>query len=78
MKAFVSISSGLWTGLIAGVVVEFYSSYNYQSVHELSENSQEGAATNQITAMALGFFSAAMLSFSVTFSLYSAYVTADV
>lgn len=49
---------GLWSGLIIGLITEYYTSHSYKPVRELADACQTGAATNIIYGIALGNLSA--------------------
>lgn len=55
--AFVCTASGLWSGLIIGIVTEYYTSNAYFPVQEVAESCRTGAATNIIFGLSLGFYS---------------------
>lgn len=55
--AFFCTISGLWSGLIIGIVTEYYTSNSYRPVQELAESCRTGAATNIIYGLSLGFYS---------------------
>lgn len=55
--AFICTASGLWSGLLIGIVTEYYTSNSYQPVQEVAESCRTGAATNIIFGLALGFYS---------------------
>merc|ERR1712226_1297124 len=53
----VSIMLGLWSGLIIGLVTEYYTSHSYVPVREISETQKQSAATGIIYGLALGYLS---------------------
>jgi len=52
-----SIILGLWSGLVIGVVTEYYTSHSYQPVREIAETQKQSAATGIIYGLALGYLS---------------------
>jgi H+-translocating diphosphatase len=56
--AWVCCLFGLWSGLIIGLITEYYTSHSYKPVRELADACQTGAATNIIYGIALGNLSA--------------------
>merc|ERR1712216_1078768 len=52
-----SISLGLWSGLIIGYMTEYYTSHSYVPVREISETQKVSAATGIIYGLALGYLS---------------------
>merc|ERR1712113_887318 len=52
-----SVSLGLWSGLIIGIVTEYYTSHSYQPVREIAETQKISAATGIIYGLALGYLS---------------------
>mmetsp|Transcript_23354 Transcript_23354/g.25874 ORF Transcript_23354/g.25874 Transcript_23354/m.25874 type:complete len:736 (+) Transcript_23354:1-2208(+) len=57
MHAFICTACGLWSGLLIGLVTEYYTSNSYGPVQEVAESCKTGAATNIIYGLALGFHS---------------------
>ena len=55
--AFYCTATGLWSGLIIGIVTEYYTSNSYKPVQEVAESCRTGAATNIIYGLSLGFYS---------------------
>ncbi|CAI2387699.1 unnamed protein product [Moneuplotes crassus] len=55
--AFICTATGLWSGLIIGIVTEYYTSNAYSPVQEVAESCKTGAAPNIIFGLALGFYS---------------------
>lgn len=45
---------GLWSGLIIGLVTEYYTSHSFTPVREVARSCETGAATNVIYGLALG------------------------
>jgi len=54
-QVFVSGACGLWTGLAIGYITEYYTSYSYKPVQQVSNSCETGAATNIIYGLALGY-----------------------
>merc|ERR1719223_1128447 len=52
-----SICMGLWSGLIIGVITEYYTSHSYKPVREIAETQKQSAATGIIYGLALGYLS---------------------
>jgi len=52
---FVSGACGLWSGLAIGLITEYYTSYSWRPVQEVSRACETGAATNIIYGLALGY-----------------------
>merc|ERR1719473_470448 len=52
-----SISMGLWSGLVIGYMTEYYTSHSYVPVREISETQKVSAATGIIYGLALGYLS---------------------
>jgi inorganic pyrophosphatase len=48
---------GLWTGLIIGLVTEYYTSHSYRPVRDLAGSQIQSAATGIIFGLALGYLS---------------------
>ena len=55
IQVYYSYLSGLLAGLVIGVLTEYYTSYSFKPVRELSGSCKTGAATNIIFGVALGF-----------------------
>merc|ERR1719453_2795902 len=54
-KAFMCVGFGLWGGCLIGFVTEYYTSFSYRPVQEVSESCRTGAATNIIYGLATGY-----------------------
>merc|ERR1719311_1112160 len=52
-----SISLGLWSGLIIGYITEYYTSHSYTPVREIAETQKQSAAAGIIYGLALGYLS---------------------
>ena len=78
-KAFVCTALGLWSGLIIGMITEYYTSTNYKPVQKVANSSASGAAPNIILGLALGYRSTMIpvlcigVSIFVSFSLANMY-----
>jgi len=55
--AWICTLCGLWSGLIIGLITEYYTSYSFKPVREVARSCETGAATNIIYGMALGHLS---------------------
>merc|ERR1712056_51262 len=53
----VSITLGLWSGLIIGFITEYNTSHSYEPVREIAETQKQSAATGIIYGLALGYLS---------------------
>jgi H(+)-translocating pyrophosphatase len=51
----ISTMSGLWGGLLIGLVTEYYTSHSYAPVKQVAESSKTGSATNIIYGLSLGY-----------------------
>jgi inorganic pyrophosphatase len=54
-KSYICCITGLIGGLFIGFVTEYYTSYNYKPVQEVSESCKTGTATNIIYGLSLGY-----------------------
>jgi K(+)-stimulated pyrophosphate-energized sodium pump len=52
---FICLATGLWAGLLIGVVTEYFTSHTYSPVRKVAEASETGAASNIIFGLALGY-----------------------
>ncbi len=59
---YASFAAGLVSGLLIGVLTEFYTSHAYKPTREVAEASTTGSATNIIYGIALGYNSAVLPS----------------
>jgi len=54
-QAVIPVLCGLWSGLAIGFVTEYYTSFSYNPVREVSNSQQTSAATGIIYGLALGY-----------------------
>ena len=75
-EAYTCIILGLWSGLIIGLVTEYYTSKDNAPTRELAEACRHGAAPNIINGLALGYLSCVVpifcLAITVLVSFYLA------
>ncbi len=55
-----SLFAGLISGMLIGLVTEYYTSHRYKPVREVADASQTGAATNIIYGLSLGYNSSVL------------------
>lgn len=55
--AIICLLIGLWSGLIIGLVTEYYTSHSYSPVRDLAGSQLQSAATGIIFGLALGYLS---------------------
>ncbi|HET9238469.1 MAG TPA: V-type H(+)-translocating pyrophosphatase [Oligoflexus sp.] len=72
----VSLLSGLWAGLLIGIVTEFYTSHAYKPVREVADASQSGPATNIIYGLALGYKSSVIPVIAIAITVYVSWTLA--
>merc|ERR1719262_2085450 len=63
------ILAGLWSGLVIGVVTEYYTSHTYRPTREISESQEVSAATGIIFGLALGYKSCIVPTFCLAFTI---------
>lgn len=68
MGVYISLAAGLISGMLIGLITEYYTSHRYKPVREVADASQTGAATNIIYGLSLGYNSSVlpMLLIAVT------------
>jgi len=69
-----SITLGLWSGLIIGLVTEYYTSYSYRPVQGIAATQKTSAATGIILGLALGYESAIIPTVLLTGSILVAHI----
>merc|ERR1712078_685014 len=70
------ILAGLWSGLIIGVVTEYYASHTYRPTREISESQEVSAATGIIFGLALGYKSCIVPTFCLAFTICLSHICA--
>eukprot|EP00218_Dolichomastix_sp_CCMP3274_P009160 CAMPEP_0170142776 /NCGR_PEP_ID=MMETSP0033_2-20121228/8449_1 /TAXON_ID=195969 /ORGANISM="Dolichomastix tenuilepis, Strain CCMP3274" /LENGTH=760 /DNA_ID=CAMNT_0010379149 /DNA_START=11 /DNA_END=2293 /DNA_ORIENTATION=+ len=70
---FICVLSGLFAGLLIGIVTEYYTSNRYAEVQEVARSCRTGAATNIIFGLALGYKSAIIPVFALAVTIYISY-----
>jgi len=70
IQIFVCICCGLWSGLIIGLITEYYTSSAYKPVQDLAESCRTGPATNIIYGLALGYLSNIIPVFCIAITIY--------
>jgi len=73
LKAFFCVGFGLWGGCAIGFITEYYTSFSYAPVQEVSNSCRTGAATNIIYGLALGYKSAILPVFILAFIVFGAH-----
>jgi len=76
LKIFYCVGSGLWSGLLIGLVTEYYTSHSYTPVREVADSCRTGAATNIIFGLALGYKSCIIPVLAIACTIYIAFSTA--
>lgn len=69
-RAFTCVLTGLISGCIIGFVTEYYTSYSYHPVQEVSDSTRTGAATNIIYGLALGYMSTIIPVICISITVY--------
>jgi len=77
MDAFWCVIVGLWSGLVIGLVTEYYTSNSYEPVKKLTDACQMGEATNIIRGLALGYLSNVIPIFALGITIYVSFSLAD-
>ena len=72
-NAAIAITAGLVVGLLIGFITEVYTSGDYQSVKEISSQSETGAATTIISGIAVGMRSTAIPILLICIGIFAAY-----
>jgi H(+)-translocating pyrophosphatase len=66
----ICVIAGLWSGLITGLITEYYTSHSYAPVREVAGSCTTGAATNIIYGLALGYKSVIIPVFCIAITIY--------
>lgn len=75
-KVYGCIMFGLWSGMIIGFVTEYYTSNAYEPTLKLYRTCRQGAATNVIQGLALGYTSCIIPIFCITATIAYAFSVA--
>ena len=75
--AIMCVMSGSIGGLIIGVVTEYYTSFGYEPVREISRACKTGAATNIIYGLSLGYRSCIVPVFILATIIYVSFESCD-
>ena len=73
LKMFWVLLIGLVTGVLIGLITEFYTSHEHQPTQKLAEEATTGAGTNIISGLALGMQSTALPVILVSLAILAAY-----
>lgn len=69
----ISVIAGLIVGLLIGIITEYYTSGDYNSVKHIAENSTTGAATTIISGIAVGMRSTIVPTVLIAVGIYLSY-----
>lgn len=69
----ISVIAGLIVGLLIGIITEYYTSGDYNSVKHIAENSTTGAATTIISGIAVGMRSTIVPTVLIALGIYLSY-----
>jgi K(+)-stimulated pyrophosphate-energized sodium pump len=72
-SVFIALVSGLVSGIIIGLLTEYYTSDHYKPVKEIAEASETGSATNIIQGLATGYKSTAYPVLFICAAIFVAY-----
>ncbi|MBN2330798.1 MAG: sodium-translocating pyrophosphatase [Candidatus Aenigmarchaeota archaeon] len=73
MGVYWSMLSGLITGIVIGLVTQFYTSADYGPTRSIAESAQTGAGTNVITGLAVGMKSSLIPVLAVCMAIFVSY-----
>ncbi len=72
-KMFGVVIIGLVTGILIGLITEYYTSHEHKPTQVLAESSKTGAGTNIISGLALGMNSTALPVILVSIAVYASH-----
>lgn len=67
---FVTVATGLWSGLLIGLQTEYFTSNRYKPVQDVADACRTGAATDIIFGLALGYKSCIIPTISIAVAIY--------
>jgi K(+)-stimulated pyrophosphate-energized sodium pump len=73
LSVFYAITAGLVAGIVIGLLTEFYTSFDFRPVKELSKSSVTGAATNIIHGLSIGMESTALPVIVIAIAIFVAF-----
>lgn len=73
---FISVASGLISGLLIGLITEYYTSHRFKPVRDVADASKTGAATNIIYGLSLGYNSSVLPMILLAITVVIGYITA--
>ena len=76
-RVYLSVLSGIATGLMIGLITEYYTSTAYSPVRDVADACRTGAATNIIYGLALGYKSVVLPMFGLAAAIFVAYEMAS-
>lgn len=68
--AFYCIMTGLWSGLVIGVVTEYFTSHSYEPTRQVARACRVSTATNIIFGLALGYLSVVIPIFCLAICIF--------
>lgn len=72
----ICVISGLWGGLIIGLVTEYFTSHSFQPVRDVADACRTGAATDIIFGLALGYKSCIIPCIIIAICIYIGFTLA--
>ena len=73
MDLFFATLAGVSSGIIIGLLAEYYTSDEYGPVHEISKSSETGSATNIISGLGMGMLSTAFPVITIALAMLISY-----
>ncbi|MBI3033201.1 V-type H(+)-translocating pyrophosphatase [Candidatus Woesearchaeota archaeon] len=73
LGVYFAVLSGIISGLLIGIVTEYYTSHRYKPVRSVANASKTGAATNIIYGLALGYESSVLPIILLAITVFVAY-----
>ena len=73
LGVYFAVLSGLISGLLIGIVTEYFTSHRYRPVRQVAESAKTGAATNIIYGLALGYESSVIPLVLIALTVYTSY-----